>query len=185
MRGVCTGDSDGAYVIDQTGRTFSPPAGASDASLTPYHVERGKIFVRERFGHLDLFDADQVIAGLKLTRFPVPDVSYVRDISGIARLVGAADLIGQLGDPNYMRKINRLYHEFDETGANQKMGFTSPANLASGYPNFFFNAVKPYIGDGLDYLRVKQRGKQWVANLYAHIFAAEHDQSQLGSQWGA
>jgi hypothetical protein len=185
VRGVCTGDSDGAYVIDQTGRTFTPPAGASDASLTPYHVERGKIFVRERFGHLDLFDADQVIAGLELTRFPVPDVADARDISGIAGLVRAADLIGQLGDPDYMRKINRLYHEFDETGANQKMGFNSPADLAAGYPNFFFNAVRPYITDGLDYLRVTQRGKQWVANLYAHIFAAEHDQPQLGPQRGA
>ncbi len=184
VRGVCTGDGGGAYVIDQTGRTFTPPAGASDASLTPYHVERGKIFVRERFGHLDLFDADQVIAGLELTRFPVPDVSDARDISGIAGLVRAADLIGQLGDPDYMRKINRLYHEFEETGANQKMGFTSPGDLAAGYPNFFFNAVKPYIGDGLDYLRVTQRGKQWVANLYAHIFAAEHEQPQLGPQRG-
>ena len=169
----------------KTGRTFRPPAGASDASLTPYHVERGKIFVRERFGHLDLFDADQVIAGLELTRFPVPDVADARDISGIAGLVRAADLIGQLGDPDYMRKINRLYHEFDETGANQKMGFNSPADLAAGYPNFFFNAVRPYITDGLDYLRVTQRGKQWVANLYAHIFAAEHDQPQLGPQRGA
>ena len=32
------------------------------------------------------------------------------------RLVQAADLIGQLGDPMYTRKANALYHEFEEIG---------------------------------------------------------------------
>ena len=49
VRSVCIGDSDGAYVIDQVGNTFTPPQGASDPSLTPNHIERGNIFVRERF----------------------------------------------------------------------------------------------------------------------------------------
>ncbi len=184
VRGVCIGDGGGAYVIDQTGNTFSPPEGASDASLTPYHVERGKIFVRERFSQLDMLDVERVIAGLELTRFPVPDAGDARDTTDTAGLVRAADLIGQLGDPNYMRKINRLFHEFEETGASQKLGFSSPADLAAGYSNFFFNAVGPYIGEGLNYLRMTQQGKQWIANLYAHIFAAEHDQPQLGPQRG-
>jgi len=184
VRGVCVGDGGGAYVIDQTGNTFSPPKGASDASLTPYHVERGKIFVRERFSQLDMLDVDRVVAGLELTRFPVPDVGDARDTSGTAGLVRAADLVGQMGDPNYMRKINRLFHEFEETGASKKMGFSSSADLAAGYSNFFFQAVGPYIGEGLNYLRMTQEGKQWIANLYAHIFAAEHDQPQLGPQRG-
>ena len=184
VRGVCVGDGGGAYVIDQTGNTISPPKGASDASLTPYHVERGKIFVRERFSQLDMLDVDRVVAGLELTRFPVPDVGDARDTSGTAGLVCAADLVGQMGDPNYMRKINRLFHEFEETGASKKMGFSSPADLAAGYSNFFFQAVGPYIGEGLNYLRMTQEGKQWIANLYAHIFAAEHDQPQLGPQRG-
>ncbi|MDA0230243.1 MAG: metal-dependent phosphohydrolase [Proteobacteria bacterium] len=184
VRGVCIGDVAGAYVIDQVGNTFSPPQGASDASLTPYHVERGKIFVRERFSQLGMLDVDRVIAGLELTRFPVPDVGDARDTTGVAGLVRAADLIGQLGDPNYMRKINRLFHEFNETGANKKMGFNSPADLAAGYSNFFFDAVGPYIGEGLNYLRMTQHGKQWIANLYAHVFAAEHREPQLGPQRG-
>ena len=35
-------------------------------------------------------------------------------------------------------------------------------------------AVCPYIGDALRYLRVTQDGKQWIANLYAHVFSEEH-----------
>jgi hypothetical protein len=27
-----------------------------------------------------------------------------------------------------------------------------------------------------------QNGKQWVANLYAHVFAEEHDLPSLGSE---
>ena len=57
--------------------------------------------MRERFSQLGMLDVDRVIAGLELTRFPVPDVGEARDTSGVAGLVRAADLIGQLGDPNY------------------------------------------------------------------------------------
>jgi hypothetical protein len=39
---------------------------------------------------------------------------------------------------------------------------------------FFWRAVRPYIGDALRYLRVTQEGKQWIANLYAHVFSEEH-----------
>ena len=57
VRGVCRGDGDGSYVANLTGDKVSLPEGATDASLTPYHVNRSKLFVRERsekaFVHLD------------------------------------------------------------------------------------------------------------------------------------
>ena len=46
----------GTYVIDGTGKTVSPPRGASDAFLGPWHVERSKIAVRERFGEHPFID---------------------------------------------------------------------------------------------------------------------------------
>jgi hypothetical protein len=39
---------------------------------------------------------------------------------------------------------------------------------------FFWKAVNPYVGEALRYLRVTQEGHQWVANLYANVFATEH-----------
>ena len=45
----------------------------------------------------------------------------------------AADLIGQLADPNYLRKQTALFHEFVETGIAERLGFTSPADLAERY----------------------------------------------------
>jgi hypothetical protein len=46
--------------------------------------------------------------------------------------------------------------------------------LWAAYPAFFWQAVRPYIGDALRYLRVTQEGKQWISNLYAHVFSEEH-----------
>ena len=51
------------------------PPGATDASLTPYHIDRGKLFIRERFGGHHLIDAEVIAANIERTRFPVPDDS--------------------------------------------------------------------------------------------------------------
>ena len=64
--------------------------------------------------------------------------------------------------------------ELHETGVSEKLGYQSPDDLRAAYPAFFWKAVCPYIGDALRYLRATQDGKQWIANLYAHVFSEEH-----------
>ena len=86
----------------------------------------------------------------------------------------AADLIGQLADIDYLRKTSALFAEFQETGTSEKRGYQTPDDLRAAYPAFFWQAVRPYIGDALRYLQVTQEGKQWIANLYAHVFSEEH-----------
>ena len=81
-----------------------------------------------------------------------------------------------------LRKISALFTEFEETGMNAKLGYTSSAGLRAAYPKFFWSVVSPYIGDALSYLRMTQEGKLWVANLYAHIFAEEHKLPALGAE---
>ena len=182
VRGVCSGDTWESFVINEAGERITPPPGASDAYLTPYHVDRGKIFVRERFAGTSIIDVERVVQALELTRFPVPHDTDHQDTKTHAGLVRAADLIGQLSDPNYMRKINALYSEFQETGTNARLGYKTPADLAENYPKFYWKAVRPYVADAFRYLEVTQEGKQWIANLYAHVFAAEHHEHQLGPQ---
>jgi len=176
VRGVCRGDSKGAYVIDAEGKTVTLKPGATDASLTPYHVNRSKLFVRERFGRGTLVDIDSRIieANIEHTRFPVPEDDAHADTADYPGLVRAADLIGQLADINYLRKVPALFAEFQETGTADKLGYKSSADLRAAYPGFFWNVVKPYILDALRYLQVTQEGKQWIANLYAHVFSEEH-----------
>jgi hypothetical protein len=173
---VCRGDGNGRYVYDDKGEVVALPDGSTDASLTPYHVTRSKLFVRERFGKIALIHVDtmEIEANIEHTRFPVPEDEQHSSTGDYPGLLRAADLIGQLADVNYLRKIPALFAEFRETGVNKKLGFRNPEDLRNAYPRFFWKAVKPYIGDALDYLRVTQEGKFWIANLYAHVFSEEH-----------
>ncbi len=184
VRGVCRGDSPTAFVVNEAGDRLEPPRGSSDAFLTPYHVDRGKIFIRERTANMEFLDSERIACAIELTRFPVPLDDDHRDTRGEPGLVRAADLIGQMADPAYLRKHTNLFHEFMEIGKAQELGFRDPADLADGYPSFFWNAVEPYIGDALDYLQVTQEGRQWIANLYGNVFAIEHDRFRLGPYRG-
>ena len=184
VRGICANDTAEHFVIDAAGNTVTPPRGASDAFLMPYHVERGKIMVRERFAPVPYIDEERIAAAIELTRFPVPNDEDHAATDTEAGLVRAADLIGQLGDPLYLRKLNALYHEFAETGVNEKLDYHSPADLVDCYPRFYWSKVERYIGDALRYLEMTIEGKQWIATLYCHIFVIEHDRRRVGPQPG-
>jgi hypothetical protein len=183
VRGVCRGDRGGQYVSNEKGDLVPIPAGATDASLTPYHVTRSKLFVRERFGKASLIHIDtrEIEANIEHTRFPVPEGEQHTSTADYPGLLRAADLIGQLADIDYLRKTSALFAEFRETGASNKLGYQTPDDLRAAYPAFFWKVVCPYIGDALRYLRVTQEGKQWIANLYAHVFSEEHRRAITGA----
>jgi hypothetical protein len=182
LRGICPGDSEDMCVINEQGDTARVPRGASDAFLTPYHIERGKIFVRHRCAQIARVDAERIARAIELTRFPVPKDNDHAETDTEPGLVRAADLIGQLADPFYPRKLNALYQEFAETGVAERLGYESPADVAEHYPKFFWEAVEPYIGDALHHLARTVEGKQWIAHLYAHVFVEEHARWRLGPQ---
>ncbi len=181
VKGICRNDREGKYATGVNGETATLPPGGSSAVLAPYHVDRAQLFIRERFSKNLLVDVDaeRISAFIEMTRFPVPDDEAYRDTRDYGGLMRAADFIGQLGDPNYLRKIPALYFEFEEIGANQNIGYKNPEDMRKNYAKFYWNVVSPYIQDGLRYLRVTQEGKQWISNLYAHVFAVEHDQIEL------
>jgi hypothetical protein len=175
VRGVCRDDRGRTCTTGQRGAMVTLPPGATDAFLAPYHVDRGALFVRERFRGNDIIDADVIARNIELTRFPVPDPEDCGEANDYPGLVRAADLIGQLADPDHLRKLPALFHEFAETGTNEKLGYESPADLRSNYPTFFWKEVHRYIGPALRHLAVTQEGRQWTANLYAQLFTAEHE----------
>jgi len=82
-------------------KTISLPRGASDAFLKACHVERSRIFVRERFAGQSFVDADRIYSAIELTWFPVPKDEDYKETDTEASLLRAADLIGQLADPFY------------------------------------------------------------------------------------
>jgi hypothetical protein len=180
VRGLLDGDSEDGYVIDAKGGKAQLSRGSSDAALTPYHVERSKLFAMDRLATIELLDAARIARAIECTRFPATGQPEENGEEG--SLVRAADLIGQLGDPHYLRKANALYYEFEEVGMNKQLGYGSPADLTDLYPSFYFNSVSPYIQTAIRYLNVTSSGRQWIAGLYSNVFRAERDLSLSGPE---
>jgi hypothetical protein len=117
------------------------PRGASDAALTPYHVERSKLFVLDRLAEVEELDAKRIARAIGFTQFPYPSPDDETDLNEDGSLLRAADLIGQLGDPNYLRKSNALYYEFEENGLNRQFGYETPADLFDKHPHISHNCA--------------------------------------------
>ena len=183
MRGVLSGDTETEFIINEREEKITLPRGASDAALSPYHVDRSKLFAVERLGNSPVIDVSRIVAAIEMTRFPVRlDRAEATDEALEPKLVQAADLIGQLGDPMYSRKANALYCEFEEIGMNRQLGYSSPADIIDKYPAFFWNSVSTHIEGGIKYLNMTVSGRQWIANLHHHILCAEHAHRFMGPQ---
>ncbi|HQV64142.1 MAG TPA: hypothetical protein PKV19_09075 [Anaerolineales bacterium] len=180
VKGVCRNDLNDTFATGVGNETvFISPEG-TDVALTPYHVDRSKLFVRERFetGLLQdmtkQLDTDLIASYIEMTRFPSPDGELYKDTKGFGGLVRSADFVGQLGDPDYLRKVPALFYEFHELGLNEAFGYRAPNDLRKNYASFYWNSVSPYIQDALQYLRLTEDGKQWIANMHSHVFDSEH-----------
>jgi hypothetical protein len=182
VRGIVKGDGDDGYVVDATGRKVSLPRGSSDAALAPYHVERSMLFVLDRIAGVEELDGARIARAIGFTRFPYSSSADEEDVDEEGALLRAADLIGQLGDPNYLRKANALYSEFEEIGLNKQLGYDSPADIVDKYPQFYWNRISPHIQTAIGYLNVTASGRQWIAGLYSNVFRAERELRHSGPQ---
>ena len=181
VRGILKGDSADGYIVDAKGNKAELPRGSSDAALLPYHIDRSKLYVMDRFAKIKDLDATRVANAIEFTRFPSTHAADDSD-SEEGMLVRAANLIGQLGDPQYLRKANALYYEFEEVGMNKQLGYTSPADLIDLYPKFYWNSVAAHIQSAIRYLNITSNGRKWIANLHSNIFRAERELSLIGPQ---
>ncbi len=185
VRGVVQDDTEDEFVADLGGGKIRLPAGSSDASLAPYHVDRSKLFVLERLEGVEGIDANRIAQAIEYTRFPyesvpAPNANDFQDEEGL--LLRAADLIGQLGDHNYIKKSNALFYEFEETGLNRELGYGTPADVVYKYPQFYWSNVAPQIHTAIRYLNFTAAGRQWIANLYSNVFRAERELRLSGPQ---
>ena len=178
VRGIFKGDDKDKLVSGVNDMRVTLPPGSTDAAIGPYHVERSKRFVMERFGKgmlaNGLIDAEIISSYIEMTRFPVPDDDAYKDTKSYAGLARAADFIGQLGDPYRIQKCTALFYEFEELGLNQMLGYEKPGDLRDSNAQFYWEHVNSYIQEAIRFLRVTQDGKQWIANLQANVFGAEH-----------
>jgi len=178
VRGLFREDDADGFVIDSKGNKITLPRGSSDAGLMVHHVDRSKLYVMQRLDGTPL-DKQRIADAIEGTRFPPREGQQYDEEASIVR---AADFIGQLGDPNYIRKANALYHEFEEVGMNRQLGYESPADIVNRYPQFYWNIVAPHIQTEIRYLNMTSSGRQWITSLYANVFRAEREISLSGPQ---
>ncbi len=183
--GICRADGDDVRATGVGDATIAPPRGSTDAWLSPYHVDRGKLYVRERFAGHPVVDPELLAAHIERTRFPVPEAAGYQEISDLPGLARAADLIGQLADPSRDRKLPALFYEFEETGANAKLGFSNPDDLRADYPRFFWSTVAPYVKDAIGHLQASAEGKRWIAGLLSQLPVVEMVEEYLAAAAGS
>jgi len=186
LKGVCRQDRPDEYLFakGESGELIALQPGATGASLTPYHVDRSKLFVAENFSDYPLIDIEAVQLNIELTRFPVPRSELHANTKNWSGLTRAADLIGQLADPIYLAKLPALFREFEGTGSNKVMGYKSPSELRSGYPKFYWQGVSLYLTHGIRYLEMTQAGRAILFNLYNNrtVVEKELDRFYYGHQ---
>ena len=173
VKGACAKDEKGRF-DDGKGALVEIPETGTCALLTPYHVDRSKQFFRERFKGYDFVNFDLVTECIDRTRFPVPEGDQYQIVDDLPGLTRAADLVGQLGDPEYLCKTPALFYEFEELGRNEEIGCSSPGDLRRGYAQFFWEVAHRYVEGAVELLRLTQEGKEWISRLHSHVFECEH-----------
>jgi hypothetical protein len=136
----------------------------------------------QRLTEVEGLDGAQIASAIEHTRFPYSSVPEDHDIDEWAALLRAADLVGQLGDPHYLKKANALFYEFEEIGLNRQLGYETSADMVDKYPQFYWTTVSPQIQDAIRYLNVSASGRQWINSLYSNVFRAEHELRLWGPQ---
>jgi hypothetical protein len=74
--------------------------------------------VLDRVASIEELDAARIARAIGFTRFPYSLSTDENEIDEEGALLRAADLIGQLGDPHYLRKANALSTNLRNTFAD-------------------------------------------------------------------
>jgi hypothetical protein len=172
MRGICKGDQRKLVATGRDGEFIKLTADSTDAALSPYHVDRSLMFVRERFSaefdRHGVLKVDAIQGFIEKTRFPFPSDGG-KDDDSLGELVRAADLIGQLGDPNRLQKCLALFKEFEEIGLNARLGYRRPEDLRRSNTSFYYSVAAPHIQRALAYLKHTAEGRQWLCHLQENV----------------
>jgi hypothetical protein len=171
VRGICRADRGNRVATGKGNELIEMPAESTDAALSSYHLDRGLMFIEERFAaEFDpqaVLRADVISGYVEMTRFPFP--LGERDADPLAELIRAADLIGQLGDPRRRQKCAALFREFEEIGLNARLGYRRPDDIIRDTAGFYRKAAAPRIQKALACLRLTREGSAWIAQLQANV----------------
>lgn len=168
VAGICASDRENRRSSD-----------ASDAVLMPVHIDRGKRYVKDTFADQPGIDVEFIQECIERTRFPVPDSEGYQRTDDYPGLVRGSDLVGQLSDPRYLKKLPAVFFEFEESGYNTVTGYRQPGDLIRNYAGFYALSVQPYVKETLKYLAKTAEGQQVIASLETNIAHASETSHRI------
>ncbi len=172
-RYACPGDDRERCVINEDGTTIEVPRGVTNGWLWPYFTDRSKIYVRHQFAGHAVLDADTIAANIEYARFP-PPVDLHPETTTYPGLLRAAHIIGAVADPNFLLKMPPLVQELEESGMTKRLGYSTVAEFRTHYPELFWETLHPLILYAAKLLNYTGHGREWLANMHAHLLTEEH-----------
>jgi len=124
----------------------------SGAKYTIGHEERGIQFMKQylsqkSFPKQDIKDCTNIIKctilGLEIKDIPFRS----NDIELLGKIVGSADLLGQMADREYLEKLFLLFREFEEAGMP---GYGSELELLQKTQDFYKHVALQRLSQGFD-----------------------------------
>jgi hypothetical protein len=114
------------------------------AKYTQHHVERSEQFVFKNASTFGLTqeDAEEISLLIRFTDMSCELVSMNNHSSEkalVGKMLGTADLLGQMADRTYLEKLLFLYHEFREAGIE---GFATEFDIIRKTKGFYEIAMK-------------------------------------------
>jgi hypothetical protein len=110
------------------------------AKYTLVHIKRSIMFVQDYYAHEDYLrdELEKFADILNCTGLSI-DIKKITfssaNIELIGKILGTADLLGQMADRLYLEKLIPLFHEFDE---GKVSGFDSELDLLKKTTNFYY-----------------------------------------------
>ena len=111
------------------------------------HVERGCHFMGNNFDDILTEDEKSRICGLIMVTDYFKKVENL-EIDHIGACVALGDWLSQMGDEQYVEKLDNLYQEFDEFQKYHNLNmYTGLNDLISKTPGFWYKLVKPLLNN--------------------------------------
>lgn len=122
------------------------------AKYTVGHEQRSIAFMesyltKKRAAKRMIADSTKIIESTILSVSPKDLVFRNEEINMLGKIIGSADLLGQVADRNYFKKLFSLYQEFEEAGVP---GYESELDLIKKTEGFYTNVVKKRLVEDLD-----------------------------------
>jgi hypothetical protein len=143
------------------------------AKYTLIHIKRSVMFVQDYYAHQDYFRDDlenfSDIMNCTGISIDIKKISFSSaNIEIMGKILGTADLLGQMADRLYLEKLVPLFHEFEE---GKVPGFSSELDLLIKTTNFYYitqTRLEKDLGNVNRYM-VNHFSQRWNVerNLYA------------------